>query len=123
MFFLLTNHSIIGELNGATDVQYYNFVVVYDIFVILTILITGVLFSIKTMKSNDKLVQWKGKLLLIAFISYTIGASLDTLLTLNVYTLVLCRSFEILSSITFYGGYILPKWIKNRLSRNNSNIN
>jgi len=111
-YFLFTNPIVIGELKGETDVQYYNFVMIYDVCIILLTFLTGIIFAHQTVKSDNPEVRLKGRILYIAFTSFFIGATLNTILPLNIITLVIFRTLEILSAITFYGGFTLPVWMK-----------
>ena len=112
LYFLMTDYSVIGELRGVTDVLYSGFVSIYLMAVIITFFITGILFARASLKSDNPDIKLKGKLLIVAFVSMTVGAILDTALPLSLITLPIFRSLEILAGITFYGGYILPKWMK-----------
>ncbi|MGQ4875577.1 MAG: hypothetical protein ACP6IY_16030 [Promethearchaeia archaeon] len=102
---------LIGEVKGI-DVKYNTFVVIYSISVLFIVIITGILFTRESLKSEDPEIRLKGKFLLLAFILFVIGASLDAMLTLNIITLILFRGFEISSAIAFYFGFILPERIK-----------
>jgi hypothetical protein len=92
----------------------------------LIILTTGLKFAAKSIRSEDKDVRLKGKLLRGAFILFTIAALLeksarsimigpvftnpnDPLLTVM---LVIVRVLLVLSAFAFYGGFLLPRWIK-----------
>jgi len=99
------------------------------IFLLITMLImltTGLQFAQKSIKSEDKEVKLKGKLLRGAFITFTIAALLekvarsillgvvfqnpsDPLLTVM---LAIVRVLLVLSGFAFYGGFLLPRWIK-----------
>jgi len=123
LYFLFTNPIVIGELKGDTDVQYYNFVMIYDVCLILITFLTGIIFARQTLKSDLQEIRLKGRLLYVAFTSFFIGATLNTILPLNIVTLVIFRTFEILSAITFYGGFTLPEWMKKLFLKNkNSNL-
>ena len=94
------------------DIDYQFFVLGYLLFVIATMLITGVLFSRKSLKSNDPVIKLKGKLLFFAFLCWTIGAILDSSIPLNIVTLPVTRLILVLSSLLFYAGFMLPQWVK-----------
>ena len=87
---------------------------------------TGFKFARKSIKSENKEVRLKGKLLQFAFIAFTIAALLEktarsilvgtvfpdpTILLLSVI-LVIVRVLLISSAIAFYGGFLLPRWMK-----------
>ena len=84
-------------------------------------LVTGVIFAQKSVKSEDREVRLKGKLLRGAFISFTIAAILDASLgmifedptdPLLAIMVVIIRILLIVSALEFYGGFLLPKWMK-----------
>ena len=92
----------------------------------LSLFITGIKFSRKSVKSENKEVRIKGKLLLFAFIAFTIAALLektmrsillglvftDPLLPILSIMVVVVRGLLISSSVAFYGGFLLPRWMK-----------
>lgn len=102
-------------------VEFGIFITVYLLLVILVMAISGVIFAQKSVKSADREVRLKGKLLRAAFISFTVAAILDSLLgtifedptdPLLAIMVVVVRSLLILSAIEFYGGFLLPHWMK-----------
>lgn len=78
-------------------------------------LVTGTIFARKSMSSEDPSIQWKGRFMLIAMISFAVGAFLDAVLTFTPLELVLVRLLLISSSIEYYLGFFLPNSIANRL--------
>ena len=50
--------------------------------------------------------------MLFAFISFAVGAALDTIFTGDIVILLITRMILISSAIEFYGGFILPDWMK-----------
>jgi len=81
----------------------------FQIFAILSIVITGIIFSRKSLRSEKSDIKWKGIFLLIAFLSIAIGAALEALLLLGPLELILVRALLISGSIEFYFGFFLPK--------------
>ncbi len=114
-YFLYTDHSLIGQLKGYTDVQYGPLVISYYLFADATALITGIIFARKAISSENPELQLKGKLILAALISFVVGSALDAALPHIFLTFPIYRTLEILSAILFYWGFILPNWIKKRL--------
>ena len=112
IYAIFTDPSQIGELTGALDSTYRGIAIVYSLFIIVTILITGILFGQKALRSEHDEIQLKGKLLILAFVSWTIGAVLDAALPLNLLTLTIARIILISSAIEFYLGFTLPDFIK-----------
>jgi hypothetical protein len=79
--------------------------------------ITGNEFSIVSLKMRDNpVVRWKGRFLIISFNLFAIGAIGDGFITLTPVTLIIFRTFMMISSTTYYIGFILPKWMRRFLS-------
>ena len=74
-------------------------------------LITGLIFARESLKSDDSEIKLKGKILLIAFILFAIGAILDVISNLVVSNIV-ARLIIVISSWLFYVGFVLPDWTK-----------
>lgn len=115
MYFLFTNIEIVGVLEGVFDLKHAISSLFFIILAILTFLITGVIFSLKSMKIDDIEIKWKGRFLLIAWISFTIGAVFDAAITLNAITLIIVRIILISSAIEYYLGFFLPKSFTEKL--------
>jgi len=121
LFFL--DMDLIGVINPSRPftVEFDIFITVYLLLVILVMVITGVIFAQKSVKLEDREVRLKGKLLRAAFITFTVAAILDSLLGsifenptdpfLSVLVVVV-RILLIFSALEFYGGFLLPKWMK-----------
>ena len=124
-FFLDIN--LIGEINPlrpfSADLGYFLTILLSISFLIL--LLTGFKFAKKSTKSENKEVRLKGKLLLFAFIAFTIAGMLekvarsiligtifdDPTIPLLSVMLVVVRLLLISSAIAFYGGFLLPRWM------------
>ncbi len=97
------------------------FIIIYLMLAILYMLVTGVIFAQKSVKLEDREVRLKGKLLRAAFITFTVAAVLDASLgmifedpadPLLAVMVVIVRVLLIFSALEFYGGFLLPKWMK-----------
>lgn len=110
--FLFLNQNLIGELNGPVDVNYKSFIMVFLIIFLLIVVISGFLFANLSLKSKDPEVKLKGKLLIVAYIAFSVGALLDSSVPLNPATIIIIRLLLILSAFSWYGGFLLPKWMK-----------
>ena len=111
----IINFNLIGTRITPFYVEWALFVDIFLIISILMFTITGIIFSIRALKSSDKSVHLKGIFLLIAFLTFAIGTSIDVIFTLSEITLVLARSFVIIGSISFYLGFTMPKFLKRAL--------
>ena len=114
---------LIGVINPLRSftVEFDIFITVFLICVIFAMMISGVIFAQRSIKVEDREVRLKGKLLRAAFITFTVGAILDSLLgtifedptdPLLSIMVVVVRSLLIMSAIEFYGGFLLPHWMK-----------
>jgi len=121
-YLLLTDIDLIGTINPARPftVDFGLFITIYLLIVILIMFLTGIKFAQRSVKSEEKDLRLKGKLLRAAFITFTVAAILDSLLgaifedptdpILSVMV-VATRILLIIAAFEFYGGFILPKWI------------
>lgn len=112
---LLTDPAWLGETTSPVDSKYGSIFGLYLIAIVASIMISGVIFASKSIKSGKSLNQLKGKFLLIAFILYFIGAIADALFDLGLITLPIIRTILILSGFLFYLGWIMPDAIKKKL--------
>ncbi|MFX1420191.1 MAG: hypothetical protein ACFE9N_14850 [Promethearchaeota archaeon] len=110
--FLFLNPGVIGQLNGPVDVNYESFIMVFLITFLSIVVISGFLFANLSLKSKEPEIKLKGKLLIIAYITFAIGAVLDSAIPLNEVLIIITRLILIASAICWYGGFILPKWMK-----------
>jgi len=121
MFFI--DMDLIGDINPNRPftVDFGIFITIYLLVIILTMVVTGVNFAQKSVKSEDREIRLKGKLLRAAFLTFTLAAILDSLLgaifeeptdPLLGIMVVVVRLLLIFSALEFYGGFLLPKWIK-----------
>ena len=114
LIILFLNPDFIGELN-IVDVNYKSFIMIFLIFFLLIIVVTGFLFANLSLKSEDPEVKLKGKLLVIAYITFSVGALLDSSIPLNEALIIITRLILIVSAFFWYAGFLLPKWLKKYL--------
>ncbi len=117
LYFIFTNPSVIGELYGPGDASYGILVSVYLGFLIITFLITGFIFALRSINTNEPEIKLRGKFLMGAVIAFTIGAFLDNLPNFSVIVLIVARLILIISAIEFYCAFSLPNWLKKRILR------
>ena len=115
LYLLFTETSKIAALHSPIHVEYTLFIQIY-LFVVLAIsLISGVIFGLKTMQSEDPEYKLRGKLLIIAFISFVAASISDAIYTPDYLILLITRIILISSAIEFYGAFALPEWMKKLL--------
>ena len=115
IYFLFTDIAMVARLESTFDSNHSTYNLIFIVTAILIFVITGLIFSLKSMKLEDKELQWKGKFLLIAWISFLVGAFMDSAVTLNPITLIIVRIILISGAIEYYLGFFLPKPLANRL--------
>ncbi len=128
LFFIDINLRIlwIGTYTTLFSADLGFLLIVFLFITTIIILITGLQFAAKSIRSEDKDIRLKGKLLRGAFITFTIAVLLeksarsillgvvfqnpnDPILTIM---LAVVRVLLVLSAFAFYGGFLLPRWIK-----------
>lgn len=113
LYYVLTDPLLIAEKISPVDTAARSPVMaIFLIIFVVIFLITGVKFALETIKIDDPETKLKGKLLLIAFPSFCISGFLDASIPTTALTLIIFRLILISSSIEFYGGFILPNWMK-----------
>ena len=116
-YFIFTDVSVIGKIYSPVDAEYRGFALLYLISVLLIFLITGIMFALESLKSENSEIRLKGKFLLIAVISFAVGAGLDGLkpFLFESYleiVLVITRIILLSCAIEFYLGFNPPRWVK-----------
>jgi hypothetical protein len=110
---------LIGDQKSAFVVEWTIWVQIYLLFSIALFLVTGFLFARASLKSEEPELKLKGKFLLIAFITFTFGTVIDVIGAGNPteLTILFARTFVIISSLCFYIGFTLPRFIKDLFIR------
>lgn len=114
---LIVNPAIIATMLTDVDAVNHLFILLYFLVILGIFLITGILFAFNAMKTDLKKNKMKGRILLIAILVYTLGGIIDGAFEMGIGILVASRILLLLSSILFYFGFILPKWLENILIR------
>ena len=112
--FLLTNPRLVGFVDGFYA-EFAPFTISFQFFSVFTFLITGILFTKQSLKSEEQRIRWKGRFLMIAFISFTISALYESAAPLTPLSLSLIRILLISSAIEYYLGFFLPEVIAKKL--------
>jgi len=113
LYYIITDPIVIGHKISPVDTTANSpLLVLFLIIFIVLFLLTGIKFALETMKIEDLETRLKGKLLLIAFPSFCIGAFLDASMPTTEITLIIFRLILISSAIEFYLAFTLPNWIK-----------
>ncbi len=112
VFFI--NPFLIGDQKSAFVVEWAVWIQIYLLFSIGLFLVTGFLFARVSLKADSSEIKLKGKFLILAFLTFTIGTMIDVIGAENPteITIFFARIFVIVSSICFYIGFTLPRFIK-----------
>ncbi len=115
LIFFFTDLSLIGRSTARFNTEHEIYPFSFQILSIATALITGVILSRVSMRSEDEKIQWKGRFLLIGFFSFTLAAVFDAAIPMTALTLAIIRSILISSAIEYYLGFLLPDKLANWL--------
>jgi hypothetical protein len=112
LYVLFTNYHLIADLYSPVDAQLKPLSSIYILFSLCLIGSTGIMMSIKSMRSDQPETRVRGYFLFAAFITFFIGALLDAALEFDFLGIILVRLFILSSAIEFYFGFVLPDFIK-----------
>ena len=111
---LFIDLDLIGTLDPKhLDVEYHFIIMALLILIVVTVLVTGLMVSMTSIKSTTPLLNLKGKVLLISFLIWAVAATLDAAIELPIVLIVIVRTLLITHSIGFYIGWIMPEFAKN----------
>jgi hypothetical protein len=114
LFSFFSDPNQIGTQMSAFVAEWAIWIQIYLLVSIALFLVTGFIFASKSLKAQNKELNVKGWFLIFAFIFFTIGTVIDVIGadTPTEITIFLARTFVIISSILFYIGFTLPRFIK-----------
>lgn len=105
----VADHEPFNE-GGAFVIDWSLYSVPYFILSLIVFLIFGIYFSKLSMEADKPELKLKGKFLFIAFISFATGTMIDFIIP-NPIVYLIARLILVSSSIEFYIGLMLPRWI------------
>jgi hypothetical protein len=123
---LFTDITLIGVMTTPFSADFGVFLTIFLLITTLIMLITGIIFTNQSIRSETKEIRLKGKFLRAAFIIFAITSLLektarsimlgivfpDPTNPLLLIMLAIVRIFLVISAIAFYGGFLLPRWMK-----------
>ena len=112
IYFLSVDPTVLGNKTGIFDIKYSLLITAYFMLINITATITGLIFAKQSFKSEEKELRFKGKALVIAFLTYPICGIFDAGLDLNAIGLIIVRSILMFGAIMFYIGFFVPKFVK-----------
>ncbi len=108
LYYFFTDLNVIGKATSRFNTEHNLFPFMFQILAIATALITGIILSKNSMDSEDARIQWKGRFLLLGFISFTFAAVFDAAIPMGSLLLAIIRAVLISSAIEYYLGFLLP---------------
>lgn len=111
---IFTNINWLGTPIAPIQVVCGPFSYIYLTTELILLLIFGSLFVRESLKADNPAVKLKGKFLAISLILFIV-ASLFEIYVQEIWIFIIARLVIMLSSIFFYIGFLLPKWIENLL--------
>jgi hypothetical protein len=115
LYLLFTNIELIGYMAGKFDSESRGVATLMVLTALIIALIVRILLIREFSKSDNMILKWRGRFILIEFILLIIGIIMDAILSLTVPTLILARTLLVFRLIFVYLGWLLPdrvaKWL------------
>ncbi len=110
---LLTDPLVIGEfIDPPFDSNYHGIAMLFTLFVLASITISLILFIKDSLKSENPEVKLKARFLLIALITFFIGAFADGFVPITIASIVIVRILLIIAAFSYYIGWVMPESVK-----------
>ncbi len=116
-YFLITNPRILIIKDEPIKVINSPFITSFTLLSIIIVEVVGISFAIDSINSEKRIIRVKGVLILIAFILLPIGGIIDATLSFEFLEFI-DRIILIISVTIFYFGFIMPEWLKIRITDN-----
>ncbi len=114
LYLLFTPAFSVGKKLSPVDSEYGLIVSIYIFFSLAVILSTGLIIAVTSMRSDTPEIKNRGFFLLLALITFVIGAAFD-LFELNILLLTIIRLILISSAFEFYIAFVMPRWARKLL--------
>ncbi|TXT53509.1 MAG: conserved membrane protein of unknown function [Promethearchaeota archaeon] len=108
--------TLIANQKGIFDFSRTLIPTLFAFFALINVVILGILFANKALKSPDPRVQWKGKFFFIGIFSFVGATLIDTIFVGEYFLLrIIVRLILIMSGVFYYLGFFLSDKLVNRL--------
>ncbi len=97
------------------------FTIIALVFFIATAFVFAILFSKESLNSDNLTIRWKGRFLLIGFITFVVAAAIDVFSFGNKILQAILRIVLIIAAIEYYFGFFLPSWLEKILIKKKIN--
>ena len=112
LFIVYGQSALIVSVDRGLWVKSTLFVTFYLVLIFLIFLLTAIIFVTITLRSDNKEIRLKGRILLIGLICLVVGNFFESVVPLRGFFFILTRTFQILGVSLFYIGFSLPNWVK-----------
>ena len=111
---IFADTTILGTPLNEIQVDYAIFSELFLLYAIIQTIVLGLWMGNRALRSEDKRIRLKGKLLLSCFSIFAFAAFLEVLIPI-IFIIILARILVMFNSLLFYGGFLLPKWMERLL--------
>lgn len=117
IFLLIDRNLIVAEyVTELYSILWSSFIQIFQVILLIIVVSSGIIFARESLATDNKEVNLKGKFLLIAFISFAVGAVLEVFFTVNTLLglifKIISRIILMSASIEYLIGFIMPERIK-----------
>ncbi len=108
---------VIDDPTNPMDIDYKAFLLIYISLLIVAVIITGIHFSIMSMKvREDRSMFWKDRFLFVAFATFGFSAIFDEIVEMEAIILIIVRILLVASIFLLYVRLNLPNWMSKILN-------
>ncbi len=115
LYFIITDPNQIGTFIPPIDVNNSLMFSIYYGSLVVIILITGIIFGIKSLKSEYSEIKLKGKLIIVGASLFFLGGVFEIISTIHIVIMIIGKIFLVMCAIFYYAGWLLPEWAKRLL--------
>jgi len=108
---IFTDTTILGTLINEIQVDYAPFSEIYLLIMAIIMISLGLWLGRTSSKSEDPRIRLKGRLIIYSFIITLFAYILEIFIPI-ISVIIFARIIVMFTSILFYGGFVLPKWME-----------
>ncbi|MBN1216605.1 MAG: hypothetical protein JXA99_14345 [Candidatus Lokiarchaeota archaeon] len=112
LFFLIVDPNHLGTFIPPIDEDYNLILTIYHASMVVFILVTGFLIGRISIKSENREIILKGKLMILSTFSFFLGGIFEILSYLDITIMIIGKLILILSAFLYYNAWMLPNWVK-----------
>lgn len=115
---IFTDTTLLGTPINEIQVDYAPFSELFLLYCLTMMTILGFWMAKQAMKSTNRKIRLKGKLLLTSFILFAFSAVLEITIPI-IPIIIIARILVVICALLFYGGFVLPTWMERIFLRKN----